>query len=930
MPSATYDGRSFMLDGRRIWLVSGSIPYSRVTHEHWEERIHAAKLAGLNTIETPIFWNRHEPRPGQFDFKGDNDLRRFITLVGQAGMYCILRPGPFIGQGWDLGGLPPWLLAVKAIKLRVSNGPFLEACSRYITAVANQVRDLQVTSPGKPGPIVLIQNECGWTCGDDTAANAYLGEINRYLREAGLTVPTLNANNLWQGIEGEIDSWTGSGDLLGTVRQLAAVRPNQPRMVIELGVGGPSIWGHAAPAVPDPAAMEQQLAEVLAAGGQFNLHPFHGGTNFGFWGGRLPEMPDGFVTTSNDHGAPLRETGEPSPAYSAVRRICTFATRFARLFANLDPAYRPVAISPNTDPVAALPGKGNKGAQKRAETAGPVIVHASGPQGSVAFIFSPPGAEEASGKLRLLLPEGGTLPVDTGGAPVAWCLFDTYLSGRAKLDYCGLSAFATVGKTLVLFGPAGSEGQLSVNGSPLHVIVPKGRGPTILDHEGVTLVICTREQIDQVFATDEAVYVGVSGLTSAGQPIALAGEKKCTRISGEGVIEQVVAAQPGPKKTNERATLSEWICAGVQDYCDGSSARFAAIDGPADLSTLGSPFGYGWYRIRVKGQGGKVRLAFPKAADRLHVTVDGEAQGIVGVGPGAEAELTATLKKGQSTLVILAENLGRASGGARLGEPKGLYGDVWEVKPIRVAKGAVKTGEPVDVLGFQTPLWDMQPGDLTLPDRLTWTIQHRKKTPILASVAPWSGRGLLILNNKAVAYLERGGGEQHLLTPDQLKAGVNVIQVALLPDLGEGDAEAHSALRDELSAAVSFGECVENVTNKAEWAFARWEPPRASAYSKPKNSHARAGCPLWWKATFRGGGGTPLFFDATGLTKGQLYINGRHLGRYFVATSDGKAVPPQAMYYIPGPWLHAEGDNEILLFDEHGGTPAKCRLVHGE
>ena len=29
MPSVTYDGRSFMLDSRRVWLVSGSIAYAR-------------------------------------------------------------------------------------------------------------------------------------------------------------------------------------------------------------------------------------------------------------------------------------------------------------------------------------------------------------------------------------------------------------------------------------------------------------------------------------------------------------------------------------------------------------------------------------------------------------------------------------------------------------------------------------------------------------------------------------------------------------------------------------------------------------------------------------------------------------------------------------------------------------------------------------
>jgi beta-galactosidase len=926
MPTATYDGRSFMLDGKRVWLVSGSIHYARVPHEYWEDRIHAAKAAGLNTIETPVFWNRHEPRPGHFDFKGDNDLRRFVTLIGQAGLYCILRPGPYIGQGWDLGGLPPWLPGVKGIKLRMSNGPYLEACSRYITAIANQVRDLQVTSP-KPGPIILVQNEEAWTCGDDAAATAYLGELGRYLREAGLTVPTINSNNLWQGVEGEIDCWTGSGDLLGTVRQLGAVRPAQPRVVIEFGTGGPGIWGVDTPPSPDAAALEQQIAQILVAGGQFNLTPFHGGTNFGFWGGLLPEMPGGYVTASNDQGAPLRETGEPGPNYSAVRRICTFASRFGRLLANLDPAFQPVVITPNTEPADVSAGRAPKAS--KATVSGPIVAHAAGPQGSVAFIFSAPGTPESGGKVRLLLPDGGVLPVDTGGVPVSWCLFDTYLSGRAKLDYCGLSAFASVGKTLVLFGPAGADGHLSVNGSPLQVTVPKGKTAAVIEHEGVTLVVCSREQIENVFATDDAVYIGIAGLTHAGQPLALHGEKKVTCISAEGQTQQVPAAAPPARRSAERATLSEWSSAGVTDYCDGSSARYAAIDGAADLSSLGSPFGYGWYRLRVKGAGGRLRLALPRAADRLHVTIDGEALGVIGSGPGAESELSATLRRGQSTIVVLAENLGRVSGGVHLGEAKGVYGDLWDIKPQRVGKGSIKIGEPVEILTFRTPIWGVQRGDLTPPGRLTWTIAHRKKTPILVSVGPWPGRGLLLVNNKAVAYLERGGGERHLLEPEQLKAGVNTIQVALIPDHGEGESLGEQAL-DALAGAVSFYDCVTNVSAKAEWAFARWEPPRASAFAKSRSAPSRSGCPSWWRASFRGGHGTPLFLDATGLTKGQVYLNGRHVCRYFVATGDGKAVPPQQLYYLPEPWLVAEGDNELLIFDEHGGNPARCRLVHAE
>ncbi|MFG0334967.1 MAG: beta-galactosidase, partial [Maioricimonas sp. JB049] len=148
MATVTHDGQSFMIDSRRIWLVAGQMDYGRIPAEAWADRIHAAKLAGFNAIATSIPWALHEPRPGQFDFKGEHDLRRFVQLIHQAGMLCILRPGPYIGAGWDMGGIPDWVARKTDIKLRAASAPFLEAASRYITAVAEQVRDLQVTSPG--------------------------------------------------------------------------------------------------------------------------------------------------------------------------------------------------------------------------------------------------------------------------------------------------------------------------------------------------------------------------------------------------------------------------------------------------------------------------------------------------------------------------------------------------------------------------------------------------------------------------------------------------------------------------------------------------------------------------------------------------------------------------------------------------------------
>ena len=64
------------------------------------------------------------------------------------------------------------------------------------------------------------------------------------------------------------------------------------------------------------------------------------------------------------------------------------------------------------------------------------------------------------------------------------------------------------------------------------------------------------------------------------------------------------------------------------------------------------------------------------------------------------------------------------------------------------------------------------------------------------------------------------------------------------------------------------------------------------------------------------------------MSKGQLYLNGHNVGRYFVATATGKAVPPQRFYYLPEPWLRTDTPNDLLIFDEHGKPPGKCRLVY--
>ncbi|KAK6115296.1 hypothetical protein DH2020_007565 [Rehmannia glutinosa] len=62
--SVTYDKKAIIINGQRKILLSGSIHYPRSTPDMWEDLILKAKNGGLDVIDTYVFWNGHEPSPG--------------------------------------------------------------------------------------------------------------------------------------------------------------------------------------------------------------------------------------------------------------------------------------------------------------------------------------------------------------------------------------------------------------------------------------------------------------------------------------------------------------------------------------------------------------------------------------------------------------------------------------------------------------------------------------------------------------------------------------------------------------------------------------------------------------------------------------------------------------------------------------------------
>jgi hypothetical protein len=159
-------------------------------------------------------------------------------------------------------------------------------------------------------------------------------------------------------------------------------------------------------------------------------------------------------------------------------------------------------------------------------------------------------------------------------------------------------------------------------------------------------------------------------------------------------------------------------------------------------------------------------------------------------------------------------------------------------------------------------------------------------------------------------------------TLDAFKRGRNVLRFA--PDVGQSGAAKN------IIKHTTIYECANALTENASWSFAKWETPPAASFTELSQNAASQlkGQPCWWRCSFEAGELTdPLWCEVAGLSKGQVFINGHHLGRYFSTTASGRAVGPQDRLFIPASWVDTDRPNEIMIFDEHGFSPHRTKLT---
>jgi beta-galactosidase len=323
----TTSSTQFLLHGKPFRILSGTMHYFRVLPEYWRDRLEKMRAFGLNTVETYVAWNLHEPRPGDFRFDGRLDLVKFIETAAQVGLNVIVRPGPFICAEWEAGGLPFWLFKDPEMQLRCAQPAYLAAVDSFFDELLPRLAPLQST---RGGPIIAMQveNEYG-SYGND---KVYLRHLADGLRKRGIDSFLLTS-------DGPTDHCLQGGtlpDVFKTVNfafdakkafaKLREYQPEGPLMVMEFWSGWFDQWGQPHHLSADGSDSIRRsvdtLDEILAAGASLNFYMFHGGTSFGFMnGGNFDPEPFATDVTSYDYACPLDEAGDPSPRFEAYRDV---------------------------------------------------------------------------------------------------------------------------------------------------------------------------------------------------------------------------------------------------------------------------------------------------------------------------------------------------------------------------------------------------------------------------------------------------------------------------------------------------------------------------------------------------------------------------------------------------------------------------------
>ncbi|KAH9388479.1 Beta-galactosidase-1-like protein 2 [Tyrophagus putrescentiae] len=313
----------FTLNGRPLIIYGGSLHYFRVHHAYWRQTLQRFKAAGINTVQTYLPWNMHEPLPGRFDFGGASspglDLGRFLAEIRAADMFAVVRVGPYICAEVDLGGLPPWLLRDPGMRFRELYPPFMDRVRLYWEQAFQILNRYQFTNGG---PIIMLQIENEYFGPPMNHSLKYLETLKNMTRELGFSQLLFTSDpspaakrNPVKSIPDLLETANLNEHAYTDLMELRAAQPGRPVYVSEFWPGWFDSWNDSRHHRYDLDRFDKEVGEILfRVNGSINFYMFIGGTNFGFMNGAR-------VVTSYDYDAPLTEAGNLTDKYFETRAL---------------------------------------------------------------------------------------------------------------------------------------------------------------------------------------------------------------------------------------------------------------------------------------------------------------------------------------------------------------------------------------------------------------------------------------------------------------------------------------------------------------------------------------------------------------------------------------------------------------------------------
>ena len=336
--TVSYDGYSYLIDGKRTYLWSGEFHYFRLPSQAlWLDTLQKMKAAGFNAVSLYFDWGYHSPAPGVYDFTGVRDVDKLLDMADQLGIYVIARPGPYINAEVDGGGFPGWL-STTAGTTRTSSPEYLKYSDQWQTRIDRILARHQLTNG--TGSVIEYQVENEYYDGS-AAGRTYMTHLENKATADGITVPLVGNNN------GTFNSGDGALDVDGAdsypqgfdcanptvwngVPDISYDHPaGKPLETAEFQGGAFDPWG--GPGYDKCAQLiNDQFADVfykqnIAVGATSqSFYMTYGGTNWGWLG-----EPENY--TSYDYGAAIRETRQLDPKYDEDKLIGYFTQAVAPL-----------------------------------------------------------------------------------------------------------------------------------------------------------------------------------------------------------------------------------------------------------------------------------------------------------------------------------------------------------------------------------------------------------------------------------------------------------------------------------------------------------------------------------------------------------------------------------------------------------------------